>query len=62
MYKYLETFLGESTKALWESYKTNFMENYNSMLKLGANPYNFVNQISRLIIDEDPNSRHITLQ
>ena len=62
MYKYLETFLGESTRALWESYKTNFMVNYNGLLKLGANPYNFVNQISSLIIGEDPNSGHITMQ
>ena len=54
MYKYLETFLRESTRALWESYKTNFRENYNGMLKLGANPYNFVNQISSLITGEDP--------
>ena len=62
MYKYLETFLGESTRALWESYKTNFRENYNGMLKLGANPYNFVNQISSLITGEDPNSGHLTIQ
>ena len=62
MYKYLETFLGESTRALWESYKTNFRENYNGMLKLGVNPYNFVNQISSLITREDPNSGHITIQ
>ena len=32
------------------------------MLKLGANPYNFVNQISSLIIGEDLNSGHITIQ
>ena len=56
MYKYLETFLGESTRALWESYKTNFRENYNSMLNLGANPYNFISKISSLITGEDPNS------
>ena len=62
MYKYLETFLGESTRALWESYKTNFKENYNSMLKLRANPYNFLNQISSLITGEDPNLGHITIQ
>ena len=62
MYKYLETFLGENTRALWESQKTNFKENYNGMLKLGANPYNFVNQISSLITGEDPNSGHITIQ
>ena len=59
MYKYLETFLGESTRTIWESYKTNFRENYNSVLKLGANPYNCVNQISSLITGEDPNSRNI---
>ena len=62
MYKYLKTFLGESTRALWESYKTNFRENYNGMLKLGANPYNFVNQISSFITGEDPNSGHLTIQ
>ena len=62
MYKYLETFLAKSTRALWESYKTNFKENYNGMLKLEANPYNFVNQISSLITGEDPNSGHITIQ
>ena len=62
MYKYLETFLGENTRALWESDKTKFRENYNSMLNLGANPYNFVNQISSLITGEDPNSGHITIQ
>ena len=32
------------------------------MLSLGANPYNFVNQIGSLITREDPNSGHITLQ
>ena len=32
------------------------------MLSLGANSYNFVNQISSLVTGEDPNSRHITLQ
>ena len=53
MYKYLETFLGESTRALWESYKTNFREYYNNMLSLGVNPYT---------LGEDPNSGHITLQ
>ena len=32
------------------------------MLGLRANPYNFVNRISSLIIGEDPNSGHITQQ
>ena len=62
MYKYLDTFLGESIRALWESYKTNFREDYNNMLGLRANPYNFVNRISSLITREDPNSGHITQQ
>ena len=62
MYKYLETFLGVRTRALWKSYKTNFRENYNNILSLGTNPYNFVNHISSLITGEDPNSGHITLQ
>ena len=30
MYKYLETFLGESTRALWESYKTNPLRRVNT--------------------------------
>ena len=62
MYKYLETFIGESTRALWESCKTNLRENYNHILSLGANPYNFVNHISSLITGEDPNSGHVTSQ
>ena len=27
MYRYMETFLGESTKGLWESLKENFLTN-----------------------------------
>ena len=39
-----------------------FRENYNNMLSLGGNPFNFVNQISSMITGEYPNSGHVTLQ
>ena len=41
MYKYLETFLGESTKALWEAYKVEFSQEFQYLVSLGQNSYNF---------------------
>ncbi|WMV55061.1 hypothetical protein MTR67_048446 [Solanum verrucosum] len=40
MYKYMETFLGESAKALWEAYKSNFLQEFQALVNMGANPYN----------------------
>ncbi|WMV49054.1 hypothetical protein MTR67_042439 [Solanum verrucosum] len=62
MYKYMETFLGESAKALWEAYKSNFPQEFQALVNLGANPYNFTNKIHSLIIGEDPNSGLVVLQ
>lgn len=59
MYKYLETFLGESVKVTWESYKTTYNTEFNTMLSLGSNPYNFVNKIQSIVTGQDPNSRHL---
>ena len=62
MYKYLETFLGESTKALWEAYKVEFPSEFQYWVSLGPNPYNFTNKIHTLITGEDPNSGLVALQ
>ena len=43
MYRYLETFLGESTKAMWEAFKREHSDEYNHVISLGSNPYKFVN-------------------
>ncbi|WMV29160.1 hypothetical protein MTR67_022545, partial [Solanum verrucosum] len=62
MYKYMETFLGESAKALWEAYKSNFPQEFQALVNLGANPYNFTNKIHSLITGKDPNSGLVVLQ
>ena len=62
MYKYLETFLGQAAKAVWESYKQNKPDEMQSMINAGAKPYNFVNKISQLITGMDPNLGHTELQ
>lgn len=62
MYKYLETFLGQPAKAVWESYKQNKPDEMQAMINAGANPYNFVNKISQLITGMNPNSGHTELQ
>ncbi|WMV46062.1 hypothetical protein MTR67_039447, partial [Solanum verrucosum] len=61
-YKYMETFLGESAKALWEAYKSNFPQEFQALVNLGANPYNFTNKIHSLITGEDPNGGLVVLQ
>jgi hypothetical protein len=62
MYRYLETFLGESTKALWEAFKKEKPTEFQTLIGFGSNPYNFVNKIHSLVTGEDPNSGHIGLQ
>ncbi|KAL2462101.1 Uncharacterized protein Adt_45521 [Abeliophyllum distichum] len=62
MYRYLETFLGESTKAMWEAYKREKKEEFDQLVALGSNPYNFVNKIQVLITGADPNSGHMSIQ
>ena len=62
MYKYMETFLGESAKALWEAYKSNFPQEFQVLVNMGPNPYNFTNKVHSLITGEDPNSGLVVLQ
>ncbi|KAL2526673.1 Uncharacterized protein Adt_11727 [Abeliophyllum distichum] len=56
MYRYLETFLGEITKAMWEAYKREKKEEFDQLVALESKPYNFVNKIQILITGADPNS------
>lgn len=62
VYKYMETFLGESVKTLWEAYMSNFPQEFQALVNMGANPYNFTNKIHNLITGKDPNSGLIILQ
>ncbi|KAH7681583.1 hypothetical protein IHE45_05G068500 [Dioscorea alata] len=58
MYSYLEKFLGETARAVWESYKLNFPQDFARDLKLGDNPYNFVNKIRLLLLEDSPNANN----
>jgi len=55
MYNFLEKFLGDSTRALWESYKQKFPNSFQADLQLGTNPYNFTNKITMLVLNAHPN-------
>jgi hypothetical protein len=50
MLTYLETFLGESAKVLWEQWVETFPSNYEELKRAGSNPNNFANVISSIII------------
>ncbi|KAH7659679.1 hypothetical protein IHE45_16G046300, partial [Dioscorea alata] len=58
MYSYLEIFLGETSKVVWESYKLNFPQDFARDLELGDNPYNFVNKIRLLLLGDSPNANY----
>jgi len=62
MLTYLETFLGESTKILWEQWIETFPNYYEELKRAGSNPYNFANIISSIVIGEDPELGYTTLQ
>ena len=62
MITYLETFLGESAKVLWEQWVENNPNNYEELKRAGSNPHNFANVISNIIIAEDPELGYTTLQ
>ena len=55
MYTFLEKFLQDSTRSLWESYKRKFPKQFKADLLLGTNPYNFTNKITMLIMSAHPN-------
>ena len=62
MITYLETFLGESAKVLWEQWVEKNPNNYEELKRAGSNPHNFANIVSNIIIAEDPELGYTTLQ
>ena len=60
MITYLETFLGESVKVLWEEWVETYPNLYGELKKARNNPNNFAT--SNIIIAEDPEFCHTTLQ
>ncbi|XBH61658.1 hypothetical protein VPH35_116055 [Triticum aestivum] len=62
MLTYLETFLGESVKVLWEQWVESYPSQYEELKRAGSNPNNFANVISNMIIAEDPELGHTSLQ
>jgi hypothetical protein len=62
MITYLETFLGESVKVLWEQWVESFPTYYAKLKRAGNNPYNFSNIISSIIIGENPELGYTVLQ
>jgi hypothetical protein len=62
MLTYLETFLGESAKVLWEQWVETFPGDYESLKRAGSNPNNFANVMSSIIITEDPELGFTALQ
>ena len=62
MLTYLETFLGESVKVLWEEWVENYPNLYEELKRAGSNPNNFANVISNMVIAEDPELGNTVLQ
>jgi hypothetical protein len=62
MITYLETFLGESAKVLWEQWVEGNPGLYEELKRAGSNPNNFANIISNIIIAEDPELGYTSLQ
>jgi hypothetical protein len=54
MITYLEIFLGESAKVLWEQWVESNLGLYEELKRAGSNPNKFANIISNIIIVEDP--------
>jgi hypothetical protein len=62
MITFLEIFLGESVKVLWEQWVEAFPSYYEQLKRAGSNPYNFTNIISNIVIGEDPELGYTILQ
>jgi hypothetical protein len=62
MYRYLETFLGETARAFWEAYKAENEEDFRRLVSLGAILHNFGNKLQTLITGVDPNSGTLGIQ
>ena len=55
IFSYLGTFLGKSTKAHWDSYKSKYPNEIEELVSYGNNPWNFVNRVGIIITGQDPN-------
>jgi hypothetical protein len=62
MITYLEIFLVESTKVLWEQWVEGNSGLYEELKRAGSNPNKFANIISNIIIAEDPELGYTSLQ
>lgn len=62
MITYLETFLREFVKVLWEQWVKKYPNNYEELKRAGSNLNNFANVVSNIIIEEDPELGYTTLQ
>jgi hypothetical protein len=59
---YLETFLGESAKVLWDQWVESNSGPYEELKRARSNSNNFANIISNIIIAEDPELGYTSLQ
>jgi hypothetical protein len=59
---YLETFLGESAKVLWEHWLEGNPGLYEELKRAGSNPNDFANIVSNIIIAKDPELGYTSLQ
>ncbi|WMV41332.1 hypothetical protein MTR67_034717 [Solanum verrucosum] len=62
MYRYMETFLGELIKGVWEAYKVAYPQKFQELVNTGPNPYKFTNKMHNIVTGEDPNSGLVVLQ
>jgi hypothetical protein len=62
MITFLEIFLGESAKVLWEQWVEGNPGLYEELKRAGSNPNNFANIVSNIIIAEDPELGYTSLQ
>jgi hypothetical protein len=62
MITYLETFLEELAKVLWEQWVESNPGLYEELKRARSNPNNFANIISNIIIAEDPELGYTSLQ
>uniref|UniRef100_A0A452Y4Y0 Uncharacterized protein n=1 Tax=Aegilops tauschii subsp. strangulata TaxID=200361 RepID=A0A452Y4Y0_AEGTS len=54
--------VGESVKVLWEQWVESYPSQYEELKRARSNPNNFANVISNMIIAEDPELGHTSLQ
>jgi hypothetical protein len=62
MITYLETFLVESAKVLWEQWVKGNPGLYEELKRAESNPNNFANIVSNIIIAEDSELGYTSLQ